>query len=87
MPLYDFACGACGKASTLLLKRHGDPAVCPACGSDRMQRQMAPCAFTGFAKAGASAAPAAAPSAGHVHSASCGCAGASADQLIKKYLD
>lgn len=98
MPLYDFACDDCGGTCTLLMK-YEDRALCPACGSAAMTRQMAPCAVTGLAKpAGASAAAPARTAPTHTHSAACGCGSPStqvkascptqaiADKLIKKYL-
>ncbi|MBV9880710.1 MAG: hypothetical protein JO180_09465 [Gemmatirosa sp.] len=37
MPLYDFACGACGAQSELLVRGSAAPA-CPACGSETLER-------------------------------------------------
>jgi putative FmdB family regulatory protein len=37
MPLYDFACGACGAESELLVRGGATP-VCPACGSETLER-------------------------------------------------
>ena len=38
MPLYDYACGACGAESELLVRAGAEPPVCPACGSASMER-------------------------------------------------
>lgn len=46
MPLYDYHCRACASDATLLM-RASDPAVCPACGSQDMERRYAPFAIGG----------------------------------------
>ncbi|MCW2273864.1 zinc ribbon domain-containing protein [Rhodoblastus acidophilus] len=37
MPLYSFHCSACDAESELLM-RSDEAAICPACGSDKMER-------------------------------------------------
>jgi len=37
MPLYSFHCSACDADSELLM-RSDEAAICPACGSDKMER-------------------------------------------------
>ena len=37
MPLYSFHCSACDAQSELLM-RSDETAICPACGSDKMER-------------------------------------------------
>ncbi|MBB4197936.1 FmdB family transcriptional regulator [Rhodoblastus sphagnicola] len=37
MPLYSFHCSACAADSELLI-RSDEPAICPACGSEKMER-------------------------------------------------
>ena len=39
MPLYGFHCAECDKDSELLL-RFSDVPVCPACGSEKMERSV-----------------------------------------------
>jgi putative FmdB family regulatory protein len=41
LPLYDFHCDACDRAS-ILMKKYEDPAFCPRCGSHEMTRRLAP---------------------------------------------
>ena len=46
MPIYAFACQACGHAFDRLQKLSDpDPATCPACGQPRVQRQVTAPAF------------------------------------------
>jgi len=59
MPLYDFACKACGHLATYLLK-HGVQATCAACGSQETEKVLAP--FVARTE-GAT---------GHVHGPGCG---------------
>lgn len=41
MPIYAFACKACGHAFDRLQKlSDADPTVCPACGAEQVQRQV-----------------------------------------------
>lgn len=41
MPIYAFACKACGHAFDRLQKLSDpDPTACPACGADQVQRQV-----------------------------------------------
>jgi putative FmdB family regulatory protein len=41
MPIYAFACQACGHSFDRLQKlSDADPTVCPACGAERVQRQV-----------------------------------------------
>ena len=42
MPIYDFACSACGHRFERLQKlSDADPTACPACGKDAVSRQVA----------------------------------------------
>lgn len=59
MPLYDFACIACGHLATYLLK-HGVPAICAACGSAATEKRFAP--FVAKTQSGEE----------HVHGPGCG---------------
>ncbi len=45
MPLYDFACRACGETFEALV-RPGYPPVCPACKSEDLERQLSTFAMT-----------------------------------------
>ncbi|MBU6247830.1 MAG: zinc ribbon domain-containing protein [Xanthomonadaceae bacterium] len=46
MPIYAFACKACGHAFDRLQKLSDpDPGACPACGADQVQRQVTAPAF------------------------------------------
>ena len=46
MPIYEYACGKCGKLFEELVFSAADEAavVCPACGADRPQRCLSACA-------------------------------------------
>jgi len=49
MPLYEYACEACGEACELLV-RGGDKPACPQCGSPRLSKQLSvPAAHVGGA--------------------------------------
>ena len=51
MPIYDFACSACGHRFERLQKlSDADPSACPACGQDAVSRQVT---APGFRLAGA----------------------------------
>lgn len=54
MPLYDYACDDCGFAETLHLKLSHQKPLCPNCGSDGFNKQMAPFQTTGLAAKSAS---------------------------------
>ena len=47
MPLYDYACSACG-AETEIQHKMSDPAPteCPSCGNEGLERLVSPSAFT-----------------------------------------
>ena len=46
MPIYAFACQACGHSFDRLQKlSDADPTVCPACGAEQVQRQVTAPAF------------------------------------------
>src|SRR5512139_2028264 len=46
MPIYAFACQACGHCFDRLQKlSDADPTVCPACGAEQVQRQVTAPAF------------------------------------------
>ena len=46
MPIYAFACQACGHRFDRLQKlSDADPTVCPACGAEQVQRQVTAPAF------------------------------------------
>lgn len=40
MPLFDFICNDCGRASELLITGSEDKPECPACGSTHLSKQM-----------------------------------------------
>lgn len=61
MPLFDFACAACGKVSEILVRSADEKPACPACGSTRLERELP--TFRAHT----------APAAPHVHTGSCGC--------------
>lgn len=60
MPLYDFACAACGKVSEILVRSSEEAPRCPHCGSSRLSRELP--TFNAQAKGKE-----------HVHSPACGC--------------
>lgn len=39
MPLYEYACDGCGQLVELLIRGQERP-VCPACGSEKLERQL-----------------------------------------------
>ncbi len=91
MPLYDFRCHACDETATLLLKA-GEAGCCPGCGSDEMEKLVAPFAFKSATPAGASASSGSAPTEAvpkkdTPHVCTGGCQHGTAEKLIKKYLD
>ncbi len=65
MPIYEYACGGCGKVFEELILRRSDEAelACPECSSREVSRQMSrPAATrTGDGGGGRSAAPACGP--------------------------
>ncbi len=61
MPLFDFACAACGKVAEILVRSAEDTPACPHCGSTRLTKELP--TFRAQTK---EVAP-------HVHSGSCGC--------------
>ena len=77
MPIYEYACSACGKSFEYLARTLSDkPAKCPACGAKKLSKQLSsfakPAAVT--TGCGSCASEAACPAAaGH---SGCGCAGA-----------
>ena len=73
MPLFEFRCRDCGKQSELLL-RGGEKAVCPACGSRRMEKELS----TFAAVSGGGTAPCGLPGGDcggghHHHGGGCSC--------------
>jgi putative FmdB family regulatory protein len=38
MPIYDYKCGECGKVSEVFQRSLGEPAKCPSCGSENVER-------------------------------------------------
>ena len=40
MPLFDFASASCGKVSEILVRDSAERPRCPACGSERLSRQL-----------------------------------------------
>ncbi|MFM8903975.1 MAG: FmdB family zinc ribbon protein [Verrucomicrobiota bacterium] len=59
MPLFDFVCADCGKASEVLVRADERP-VCPDCGSARLEKQLPVVAVKGLKS-------------DHVHTNACGC--------------
>jgi putative FmdB family regulatory protein len=72
MPLFEYACGACGKTSELLLASSRSKAACPHCGSRKLRRLLS--TFAAHAGAASSALPCASgrcPTAGQAVAGSC----------------
>jgi putative FmdB family regulatory protein len=65
MPLYRYHCAVCGKDAELLIAGRRKP-LCPACGSEQMERLLARVAPQGKSGAIKKAARAAAARAGHL---------------------
>ncbi len=65
MPLYSYHCAGCGKDAELLIAGGRTP-VCPACGSEKMERLLARVAPQGKSGAIKKAARSAAARAGHL---------------------
>jgi putative FmdB family regulatory protein len=41
MPIYEYECASCGKVTEILVRSRGDEgAVCPACGSEKLERMF-----------------------------------------------
>ncbi len=70
MPIYEYACQACGHRLEAMQKMNDAPLTeCPACGKPQLQKLMS--AAAGFSVKGGSGA---APSGGHGCGGGCACA-------------
>jgi putative FmdB family regulatory protein len=78
MPIYEFDCGGCGKASEVLVRStKWQGTKCPHCGSTKLQKRLSVFAASGGSSS--TAAPAcdtgACPMVNPRKSAGCGCCG------------
>ena len=73
MPLMEYACQKCSHQFEILVgvSKDAEKAVCPECGSKKVEKLFS--AFAAHATASAGASPAPAPSKGHSCGAGCGC--------------
>jgi putative FmdB family regulatory protein len=46
VPLYEYACPACGARFEKLVRRFGDPVACPACAATDVEKQLSVFAVT-----------------------------------------
>jgi putative FmdB family regulatory protein len=70
MPIYEFHCEKCGNESEVLVRSSNwKGALCPHCGSTRLQKKLST-----FASAVAGQADAAPPPCGRTGGSCCGCA-------------
>lgn len=47
MPLYEYRCGDCGRLFERLVRTWNEAVECPACASERVEKQVSTFAFTG----------------------------------------
>ena len=57
MPLFTYVCGKCKKQHEILVRSSGDIPPCPACGSDKMSKQMSAITPVGASKRRVAGAP------------------------------
>ena len=55
MPVYEYVCRACGRAFERYVQRWSDAVACPACASERVEKQLSTFAMAGGASSGGSA--------------------------------